>query len=134
MPRNWAEVFGYDIGWQMQYARRTAVWLVVVHGGLFAALALCWGRWPWASLVALAGVTASVSLWSALYHLRQGVRRKVAVWGLVADETPGVPPPPPQGPYRGLGRWLLHPFVLPPLFAVAWVAALVFLIVHWGSA
>jgi hypothetical protein len=87
-----------------------------------------------AFLVALAWVAASASLFSGLHQTRRDVQRKIAVWRSFADETPGVPPPAAPGPSRGAARLLLHPLVLPPLFAVAWVAALVFLIVRWNSA
>src|SRR5690242_16123148 len=99
MPKGWAEIFGDDIGYRVTQARRGAAWLVLLHAALFTLLAACWSRRPWAYLIVMTGVAATVSLWSGLYQTQREVRRKVAVWQVAADEMQGVELPPEGGPY-----------------------------------
>jgi hypothetical protein len=101
MPKRRADGFDDDIGWEVRLARREVVWLVAIHGGLFAALTLCWDRRPWAHRVALAGIAASTAPGCGPYRMRRDVRCKVAAGRLVSEEIPGVAPPPVPGPYGG---------------------------------
>lgn len=120
-----AKIFREMIFKEGEYINHRITWLVTLQGLLFTALGFAWGGGKnLIAVLAAVGILSSLSIGLVLVVGTMAAHSLVRDWGKLHPDYEG-PPVVGRGYTHPALRWLLPWFLLPVLFALAWVGVVI---------